>query len=90
MRPVRAGVRHDARRGLLSRALVLPAVPADGAATMRHVLAAIVLIALVVASWAIRLQNPTLTETQLLIEYWPLWLAIVAVALITAWWYKRK
>jgi len=43
-----------------------------------------------VASWVIRLQNPTLTETQLLIEYWPLWLEIVAVALITAWWYKRK
>ena len=57
---------------------------------MRHVLAAIVLIALVVASWAIRLQNPTLTETQLLIEHWPLWLAIVAVAFVTAWWYKRK
>jgi hypothetical protein len=57
---------------------------------MKHILAIIVLIALMVASWVIRLQNPTLTETQLLIEYWPLWLEIVAVALITAWWYKRK
>ena len=57
---------------------------------MKHILAIIVLIALMVASWVIRLQNPTLTETQLLIEYWPLWLAINAVALITAWWYKQK
>ncbi len=57
---------------------------------MKHVLAMVVLIALMVASWVIRLQNPTLTETQLLIEHWPLWLAIVAVALITAWWYKQK
>lgn len=55
---------------------------------MKHILVIIVLIALVIASWSIRLQNPTLTETQLLIEYWPLWLAIVAVELITAWWYK--
>lgn len=29
MRPVRAGARHDARRGLLSQALVLPAVPGE-------------------------------------------------------------
>ena len=57
---------------------------------MKHVLAIVALIALMVASWVIRLQNPTLTETQLLIEHWPLWLAIVAVALITAWWYKQK
>ena len=57
---------------------------------MKHVLAMVVLIALMVASWVIRLQNPTLTETQLLIEYWPLWLAIVAVALITAWWYRHE
>ena len=59
-------------------------------ARMKHILAIIVLIALVIASWSIRLQNPTLTETQLLIEYWPLWLAIVAVALITAWWYRHE
>jgi len=36
MRPVRAGARHDARRGLLSRALVLPAVPGEREAALNY------------------------------------------------------
>lgn len=46
---------------------------------MRHALALIVFVALVVA----------VVQTPRTAELWPLWLAIVAVAIVTARWYRK-
>ncbi len=40
-----------------------------------------------VVSIAIRLSNPELTETQLLVNYLPLWVGVIAGALIFGVWF---
>ncbi len=44
----------------------------------------------VVLAWIVRLRNPALTETQLVIEFWPLWLAMTLAAGGLSLWQVKK
>lgn len=47
------------------------------------------LVVVIIVMMGVRLANPDMTETRLLLTYWWLWLIIIAVMLLTLWLFSR-